>query len=62
MGSYELSIQMGTSPEMTNKHYNHSDDYDISTAVTRVKKSANPDTKKKLNRPTRILIHDRCLQ
>ena len=44
--SYELAIQMGTSPEMTNKHYNHSDDYDRSTAVIRVKKSENPDTKK----------------
>ena len=48
MDSYELAIQMGTSPEMTNKHYNHSDDYDKSTAVTRVKKSVNPGTKKNL--------------
>ena len=31
---------------MTNKHYNHSDDYDKSTAVTRVKKSEFPGTKK----------------
>jgi hypothetical protein len=52
---------MGTSREMTNKHYNHSDDYDRNTAVTRVKKSANPGTKK-LNRPTRILKHDHCLK
>jgi hypothetical protein len=37
---------MGTNPKMTNKHYNHSDDYDRSTAVIRVKKSENPDTKK----------------
>jgi integrase len=46
--SYELAIQMGTSPEMINKHYVHSDDYDRSTAVTRVKKSANPSVKKKI--------------
>ncbi len=45
--SYELAIQMGTSPEMINKHYVHSDDYDRSTAVTRVKKSAIPGAKKK---------------
>jgi integrase len=45
--SYELAIQMGTSPEMINKHYVHSDDYDRSTAVTRVKKSENPGAKKK---------------
>jgi hypothetical protein len=53
---------MGTSSEMTNKHYIHSDQYDRSTAVTRVKKPENPGTKKKLNRPTRILILDRCPQ
>ena len=53
---------MGTSPEIPNKHYNHSDDYDRSTAVTRVKKPENPSTKKQLNRTTRILMHDRCLQ
>jgi hypothetical protein len=38
---------MGTSPEMINKHYVQSDDYDRSTAVTRVKKSAIPGAKKK---------------
>ena len=62
MDSYELVVQIRTSREMTNKHYIHSDEYDRSTAVTRVKKSANPGTKKKLNRPTRILRHDRFLQ
>ena len=62
MDSYELVIQIRPSREMTNKHYIHSDEYDRSTAVTRVRKAANPDTKKKLNRPTRILIHDRFLQ
>ena len=60
--SYELVIQIRTSRELTNKHYIHSDEYGRSTAVIIVKKSENPDTKKKLNRPTRILIHDRCLQ
>jgi len=45
--SYELAIQMGTSPEMINKHYVHSDDYDRSTAVTRVKKSEVSGGKKK---------------
>ena len=45
--SYELAIQMGTSPEMINKHYVHSDDYDRSTAVTRVKKSEVSGAKKK---------------
>ena len=60
VNSSELAIQMGTSPEMTNKDSNHSVDYDRITEVTRVKKSANPDTKK-INRSTRILIHDRCL-
>jgi hypothetical protein len=40
--TYELAIQMGTSPEMINKHYVHSDDYDRSTAVTRAKKSQIP--------------------
>ena len=38
--NHELAIQMGTSPEMILKHYVHSDDYDRSTAVTRIKKSA----------------------
>jgi hypothetical protein len=45
--SYELAIQMGTSPEMINKHYVYSDDYDRSTAVTRVKKSEISGAKKK---------------
>ena len=38
--NHELAIQMGTSPEMILKHYVHSDDYDRSTAVTRIKKSS----------------------
>jgi hypothetical protein len=59
--SYELVIQIRTSIEMTNKHYIHYDEYDRSTAVTRVKKSENLGTKNKLNRPTRILINDRSL-
>ena len=46
--SYELVIQIRTSREMTNKHYIHSDQYERSTALTRVKKSANPGTKKKV--------------
>ena len=37
--TYELAIQMGTSPEMIQQHYIHHDDYDRSTAVTRIKKS-----------------------
>jgi hypothetical protein len=45
--TYELAIQMSTSPEMLNKHYVHSDDYDRITAVTRVKRLQIPDTKKK---------------
>ena len=47
VNSYELAIQMGTGPEMINKHYVNSDDYDKITAVTTVKKSANPGAKKK---------------
>jgi integrase len=39
--TFELAIQMGTSPEMILQHYVHSDDYDRSTAVTRIKKSSN---------------------
>jgi hypothetical protein len=46
--TYELAIQMGTSPQMVIEHYVHSDDYDRSTAVTRMKKTVV--TKKKVKK------------
>jgi hypothetical protein len=38
---------MDTNPKIINKHYVHSDDFDRSTAITRVKKSQIPGAKKK---------------
>ena len=39
--TFELAIQMGTSPDMILQHYVHHEDYDRSTAVIRIKKSSN---------------------
>ena len=36
--SYDLSVNMGTSVEMIEKFYVHSDDYDRSSSITRIKK------------------------
>ena len=45
--THELAIQMGTSSKMIEKFYVHSDDYDRSATITRVKKSI---TKKKIKK------------
>jgi|ETNmetMinimDraft_23_1059889.scaffolds.fasta_scaffold31114_1 integrase len=45
--THELAIQMGTSSKMVEKFYVHSDDYDRSASITRVKKSI---TKKKVKK------------